>query len=245
MNIISRYAPAFVGLAALVAMIGCAQAPAADQPKPAETAKAVAVVQAVAAKDPVVAPKTPTTQPIETKPGASLAMTISEASFGCIRDMKPVRGFYVSNLLGNVDETVKIASSTTGGVYPVGSVVQLVPTEVMVKREAGYDAKSNDWEFFELIVAGKETKINVRGSTAVVNRFGGNCLTCHAQAQPAFDMICEQTHGCAPIPITPVMAKAIQNTDPRCAPMALPPEQVEALKALAAFAAAAAAPKAQ
>lgn len=241
MTIISRYAPAFVGLAALVAMIGCAQAPAADQPKPAETAKAVAVVQAVAAQDAVVAPqKQPTTQPIETKPGASLAMTISEASFGCIRDMKPVRGFYVSNLLGNVDDTVKAASKTEGAVYPVGSVVQLVPTEVMVKREAGYDAKSNDWEFFELIVSGKETKINVRGSTQVVNRFGGNCLTCHAQAQPQYDMICEQTHGCAPIPITPIMAKAIQNTDSRCAPMALPPEQMEALKALAAFAAAAA-----
>jgi hypothetical protein len=237
MTIISRYAPAFVGLAALIAMIGCAQAPAADQSRPAETAKAVSIVQAGVAKDAVAASRT---QPIETRPGASLAMTISEASFGCIRDMKPVRGFYVSNLLGNVDDTVKAASKTEGAVYPVGSVVQLVPTEVMVKREAGYDAKSNDWEFFELIVSGKETRINVRGSTQVVNRFGGNCLTCHAQAQPQYDMICEQTHGCAPIPVTPIMARAIQNTDPRCAPMALPPEQMEALKALAAFAAAAA-----
>jgi hypothetical protein len=55
-------------------------------------------------------------------------------------------------------------------------------------------------------------------------------------------MICEQGHGCAPIPVTPVMAKAIQNTDPRCAKIDnLPADQVEALKQLAAFRAAAAA----
>ena len=83
----------------------------------------------------------------------------------------------------------------------------------------------NDWEFFELIPSAAGTKINVRGSTNVVNQFGGNCLTCHAQAEAKWDMICEQTHGCTPIPVTPVMAKAIQNTDPRCPKVDLPPEQ--------------------
>ena len=34
--------------------------------------------------------------------------------------------------------------------------------------------------------------------------------------------------------LDPLMAKAIQNTDPRCAPMALPPDQAEALRQLAA-----------
>jgi hypothetical protein len=59
-------------------------------------------------------------------------------------------------------------------------------------------------------------------------------------------MVCESTHGCAPIPITPIMAKAIQNTDPRCEPVALPAEQIDALKQLQAMmsgAAAAAATK--
>ena len=37
------------------------------------------------------------------------------------------------------------------------------------------------------------TKIHVRGATDVVNQFGGNCLTCHAQAEAKWDMICEQT----------------------------------------------------
>lgn len=161
---------------------------------------------------------------------------VSEASFSCIRDMTPVRGFYVGNLLGHTEATLKVANSTTGGVYPVGSVVQLVPTEAMVKREPGYNPATKDWEFFELDVSAAGTKIKVRGAGEVVNRFGGNCLSCHAAAKPEFDLVCEQTHGCAPIPITPVMAKAIQNTDPRCASMELPADQAAALKALAAFA---------
>jgi len=167
-------------------------------------------------------------------------VTVTDASFTCIRDMTPVRGFYVSNLLGDTEATVKVANSATGGVYPVGSVVQLVPTEAMVKREPGFNAATKDWEFFELKVAPGGAKINVRGTTETVNRFKGNCFSCHVQAKAEFDLICEQTHGCAPIPITPVMAKAIQNTDPRCKPMELPPEQQAALKQLAAFTAAAA-----
>lgn len=176
-----------------------------------------------------------------TTSAAATKVEITEASFSCIRDMTPVRGFFVGNLLGDMEGTLKAANTLEGAVYPVGSVVQLVPTEAMVKREAGFSAATKDWEFFELGVTPAATTIRVRGTHEAVNRFGGNCLSCHIQAKPEFDLICENTHGCAPIPITPVMAKAIQNTDPRCAPVAnLPPEQVEALKQLAAFAAAAA-----
>ncbi len=151
--------------------------------------------------------------------------------------MTPVRGFFVGNLLGDAEATLKVAHSEAGGVYPVGSVIQLVPTEAMVKREAGYNPATKDWEFFELDVSAAGTKIKVRGADEVVNRFGGNCLSCHVAARSEFDLVCEQTHGCLPIPITPVMARAIQNTDPRCAPVEnLPADQVEALKALAAFA---------
>ena len=168
-------------------------------------------------------------------------VAITEASFGCIRDLKPVRGFYVGNLLGNIDATLAAANAAGSMPYPPGSVVQLVPTEAMVKHQPGYNAATNDWEFFELDVQPGATKIRVRGATEVVNQFGGNCLTCHAQAEAKWDMICEQGHGCAPIPVTPTMAKAIQNTDPRCAKMDLPADQVAALQQLAAFRAAAAA----
>jgi hypothetical protein len=166
---------------------------------------------------------------------APKALEITEASFGCIRDMTPVRGFYVGNLLGNVDATVAAANAGEGATYPVGSVVQLVPGEAMVKHPAGYDAATNDWEFFELDVKpAQPTKIRVRGTTQVVNQFGGNCLSCHAPAVK-YDMICEQTHGCLPIPVTPTMARAIQKTDPRCAPTALADDEKAALQQLAAF----------
>lgn len=169
-------------------------------------------------------------------PAARKALEITEANFGCIRDMTAVRGFYVGNLLGDIDATVAAASAPDGAPYPVGSIVQLVPGEAMVKHPAGYDAATNDWEFFELDVKpGQPTKIRVRGTTQVVNQFGGNCLECHAPAAEKWDMICEQTHGCLPIPITPVMSRAIQKTDPRCAPAALADDEKAALAQLAAF----------
>ena len=105
----------------------------------------------------------------------------------------------------------------------------------MVKHHKGYSPATNDWEFFLLDVSPKSTRIAGRGFTNVINEFGGNCLTCHSGAEPRWDMICEQDHGCDPNPITPVMARAIQNTDPRCAKVSLPPVQKAALRELAAL----------
>ncbi len=138
-----------------------------------------------------------------------------------------------------MDATLAAANNPNGAKYPPGSVVQLVPGEAMVKHHPGYNAATNDWEFFELDAQPTGTKIRVRGATDVVNQFGGNCLTCHAQAEAKWDMICEQGHGCAPIPVTPVMARAIQNTDPRCPKIELPADQQAALKQLMSFRAAA------
>jgi hypothetical protein len=204
--------------AAVLAIAACAMPPAAEQPAMVTTADVA---------------------PIATAPAAPAPLEINEASFGCIRDLKPVRGFYVGNLLGDIDATVAAATAADGAVYPPGSVVQLVPGEAMVKHHAGYNAATKDWEFFELDTPATGTKIRVRGTTEVVNQFGGNCLTCHAQAEAKWDMICEQTHGCLPIPVTPVMARAIQNTDPRCGKMELPADQMAALQQLMAFRAAA------
>jgi hypothetical protein len=160
---------------------------------------------------------------------------ITADSFKCIRDMSPVRGFYVANLDGNLKGTLAAANATDGAVYPPGSVVQLVSTEVMVKREAGFNAATKDWEFFELDVADGKSTIRTRGFVDVVNRFGGNCFACHVKARPEFDLICETGHGCDPIPLTPVMIKAIQKTDPRCgAPEPLTDEEAAMLKALQA-----------
>ena len=179
--------------------------------------------------------------PASAQPAAPKTLTISDSSFGCIRDMKAVRGFFVSNLMGDIDGTLAAANAGGTKPYPPGSVVQLIPTEVMVKHPPGYNAATNDWEFFELDVQPGVNKIRVRGTSEVNNQFGGNCLSCHAQAEAKWDMICEQDHGCLPIPVPVVTQKAIQNTDPRCAKIDLPADQAEALQQLLARRAAAAA----
>jgi hypothetical protein len=162
-------------------------------------------------------------------------ITISAGTFRCITQMTPVRGFYVDNLLGDLQGTLKVARSTNGGVYPAGSVVQLIPTEVMVKQPAGTNPATRDWEFFELDITEKgAASFRGRGFTNVVNRFGGNCLGCHVAARPEWDMICEQNHGCAPVPLTRAMIEALQRSDARCSPRnELRPQDVEALKLLA------------
>ena len=158
---------------------------------------------------------------------------VSAETFGCIRDMAPVRGFYVANLLGDLDATLAVANSADGGVYPPGSVVQLVPGEAMVKHAAGVSPATKDWEFFELDASPEGTVIRKRGYADVVNRFGGNCFACHAQAEAKWDMICETGHGCDPIPLTRDLLVLLQKTDPRCENNpTLSPEELGKLKAL-------------
>lgn len=159
---------------------------------------------------------------------------INADSFGCIRDMTPVRGFFVDNLKGDLEATLAVANNADGGVYPPGSVVQLIPTEVMVKRDPGFSPATKDWEFIELDVSAEGASIRARGFADVNNKFGGNCFACHVKAEPQRDMICEQGHGCDPIPLTAAMSRALQKTDPRCAPTELSNEEIEGLKALRA-----------
>jgi hypothetical protein len=121
----------------------------------------------------------------------------------------------------------------TGGTYPPGSLVQVIPTTALVKHRPGYNPETNDWEFVELDAADGVTILG-RGFANLNMRSGANCFTCHQPAKAAWDMICEQTHGCVPIPLTPAMLRGLQNTDPRCPTIKVPQDQVEALAALAA-----------
>lgn len=167
--------------------------------------------------------------------GDAKKINIDNKTFHCITDMTPVRHFYVDNLLGKLQETIAVAKSEKGGIYPPGSVVQLVPGEVMVKHDAGYNAATHDWEYFELDVSKDGSSIRKRGFADVVNRFGGNCFACHIKARPEFDSVCEAGHGCDTIPITRPMIHAIQNSDPRCKSHQLTDEDLKALKQLEAF----------
>jgi hypothetical protein len=205
---------ALFGVAVLAALVACS--PSGKTASTTETAA-----------------KATTPTAASSAPEAVKDVVVTDASFGCIRNLRPVRGFYVGNLLGDIDATIAVANSETGGVYPPGSVVQLIPTEVMVKHQPGFDPTTRDWEFLDIDVTAQGQTIRTRGAAQTVNRFGGNCFDCHKLAQPQWDLICEETHGCAPIPLTREMFRGLQNTDPRCPAVQLPPEQVEALAQLA------------
>ena len=146
----------------------------------------------------------------------SKAIPVDGQSFVCLKKMHPVRGFFVATLLDNLDDTIAVAMQPEGAIYPPGSIVQLIPSEAMVKHHKGWSPKTNDWEFFELDVSEEGSEIMVRGTTQVKNKFGGNCFGCHLKAEPQWDFICEDGHGCDPLPIPDFLISGAQWGDPRC-----------------------------
>ena len=135
--------------------------------------------------------------------------------FRNLHTMTKVRGFFIDNRLGRLDEALAIANSPDGGKYPVGTIIQLIPQEAMVKRHKGFSPATRDWEFFSLSVSPAGTEIQNRGTDQVVNRFGNNCASCHQGAEARFDGVCEKDHGCDPLPIGDDIFRAIQESDPR------------------------------
>ncbi len=129
------------------------------------------------------------------------------------------------NTLGHDAEMLAVARSPSGGTYPVGTIVQLNPLEAMVKRGQGFDATSNDWEFFLFNGppdGGTGVSIANRGGGTSVSNARGTCLSCHMPAQTPFDLICGDpveggpttAHGCVPLAVdTSVL---IARPDPKC-----------------------------
>lgn len=160
-----------------------------------------------------------TTTAVESTTTGPVEDFVAEADdFVNINEMTPVRGFFVDNQLGHLDEAVAIAEANEGGTYPVGTIIQLIPTEAMVKRAPGFSSATSDWEFFFLDVSEDGTEIVDRGTDQVVNQFGLDCASCHQMAEPRFDMVCETgetDHGCDPLPIGRDIIDAVQAADPR------------------------------
>jgi len=145
-------------------------------------------------------------------------ITVSEQSFSCINDWPKIRNTHIYNAdPAKLNEAVRIfRDSVSDTEYPVGTILQLIPTEAMVKHSRGTFPKSNDWEFFSLDLSAAGTKISERGENVVNHTQGLTCLSCH---QPAakYDFVCEKTHGCAPIPLDDQKIAELQGADPRCA----------------------------
>lgn len=145
----------------------------------------------------------------------SIPIEVTEASFECILEGTKVRKFYVRNLLGDLEESVAVATGSADLPYPPGTVLQLVPQEAMVKREAGFSPETLDWEFFFLDVSPEGTTIAERGKDETENAFGLNCFACHSLAREN-DLICESDNGCDPLQIGDEVIQTLQTGDPRC-----------------------------
>jgi hypothetical protein len=162
----------------------------------------------------------PAAAPPLTGPTSSTTLVAQDAKltasdFGNINKLTRVGDHFVGNLRGHLAQALAVARSDKGGTYPVGTIIQLVPQEAMVKRAKGFSPATNDWEFFSLDATATGTKILSRGGAAVLNRFGGSCASCHGAAQPQFDLVCGTTHGCAPLPIGADVIASLQKSDPR------------------------------
>jgi hypothetical protein len=147
------------------------------------------------------------------RPVQDLAMTATD--FRNIHAWTKVRDFYVGNLLGHLQQALTVAHDPNGGTYPVGTIIQLIPTEAMVKRRAGWDAATHNWEFFSLSISKTGTRILSRGATSTVNFAHENCASCHDASKAQFDETCDGNHGCAPIPLTAALIARLQASDPR------------------------------
>ena len=142
---------------------------------------------------------------------------VSEQTFGCILDWPKVRNTYFKHSdPAKLKEAMRIfRDSVPDKQYPVGTILQLIPFEAMVKHPREKFPNTNGWEFFFLDVSKEGTKIKDRGEHVVNLSQGVTCLSCH---QPAakFDFVCEKGHGCAPIPFDDQKIAEIQKTDLRC-----------------------------
>ncbi len=158
----------------------------------------------------------PTPDPTPTATPAPTDFAATAEDFECLPDMARVRNLRIANSLGYLDEAIALAEDPQPGEqYPLGTILQLVPGEAMVKRGEDWDPDNNNWEYFELDVSPEGTSIRVRGREDAVNRFGLQCLECHKAAQE-FDFVCEKDHGCVELPFGQDVIDALQDGDPRC-----------------------------
>ncbi len=145
-------------------------------------------------------------------------ITVTEQTFGCILDWPKVRNTYFKHDdPKKLKEAMRIfRDSVPDKEYPVGTILQLIPFEAMVKHPREKFPATNGWEFFDLEVSKEGTRIKERGEQVVNHSQGVTCLSCH-QPTAKFDFVCEKGHGCAPIPFDDEKIAAIQKTDLRCA----------------------------
>jgi len=126
-----------------------------------------------------------------TTTGGTEDFDVTPEDFTCIRDWERVSGFRITNVLGETQtaEAIAVAQNPAGGVYPVGTIIQHLPTEAMVKRYEGFSPDTKDWEFFLLQLSADGATISQRGTTEITT-MGNTCVSCHSAVADEFDFIC-------------------------------------------------------
>jgi len=144
-------------------------------------------------------------------------VVITDQTFDCILNWPKIRNTRIKHPDPQGLETAMriFRDSVADQDYPVGTILQLVPFEAMVKHSREAFPKTRGWEFFALDVSSSGTKIHDRGDNVVNVAQGLPCFACHSPALH-YDFVCEKGHGCAPIPFDDQQIAAIQNADPRC-----------------------------
>lgn len=118
-------------------------------------------------------------------PDADVEITAED--FTCIADWPKVLGFRITNIMGHEDEAVAVAEAGTGK-YPVGTIIQHLPTEAMVKHKDGFSPETRDWEFFLLAINSGTTMITTQGTTDITT-MGNTCASCHDDATEEYDFV--------------------------------------------------------
>jgi len=96
-------------------------------------------------------------------------IVITEKTFGCVLDLPKVRNTRIQNPdPEKLKEAIRIfRDSVPDKEYPTGTILQLIPTEAMVKHDRTAFPKTNGWEFFALNVSAQGTTIQDRGDKRV------------------------------------------------------------------------------
>jgi hypothetical protein len=147
------------------------------------------------------------------------------SDFKCLLKGKKVEGtdFYIFNR-NRAKLRKAVAMTRTGNIppkgYPVGTILQVLPIEAMIKRRPGYNPEGNDWEFVRLSVSSDgHTSIRQDGKGEVRNGIDF-CQSCHqgiaATKPPGHDLVCGFVIGATGLGLTEEKLAEIQASDPRC-----------------------------
>lgn len=139
-----------------------------------------------------------------------------EGDFTCAMSWPEAGGVRVRAMCGGQDRAEALLNNPAPGqVFPVGTMLMLMPGEAMVKRGPGFDSANGDWEYFVLGGNAAGTRIKERG--AGISNGAGSCRECHAGGR-SFDFVCQSSNGCEKLALPHGAIRALQYVDARCLP---------------------------